>query len=192
MIRFSKMRPGSSGSQRNRRAVDPDLQIQLPVIGERIDSLAGQRIDGVQIPARGDQNAAVLAVLALPVVRAALPADSAPAAAARAERMHPQFFAGGRVQRDQRSAFGRDVRDVIHHQRTEHGSPVRRRVAPGHFELAYIRSVDLLQGRIVRAVRSRPGSPSSPRSASARMLFGQKQKTIPGPQRWSVFSWSPS
>ena len=143
---------GSSGGQRNRRAVDPDLQIQLAVIREGIHGLSRQRVDGVQVPARGDEDAAVFAVFALPVVRAALPGDSAPAAAAGAERMHPQLFAGRRVESNQRPALRRDVRDVIDHQRAEHRSPVWRRVGPCHFDLVHIRSVDLLQRRIVRAV----------------------------------------
>src|SRR5690349_9944478 len=73
--------PRSSRCQRNRRAIDPDLQIELSMIRERVHGLSRQRLDRIKIPGRGDKDAAIAAIFALPVIGAALSTDSAPPSA---------------------------------------------------------------------------------------------------------------
>src|SRR6185437_5759932 len=73
------------GRQRPCCAVQAGFQIQLSMIGERVDKVACQRVDGLQRPTLRNKDASVFAVLAFPIIRAALSGDSTTSARGRAE-----------------------------------------------------------------------------------------------------------
>ena len=69
--------------------------------------------------------------------------------------MDPQFVAGRRVYRDQRTLFGGEVGDVIDHKRTEGvGHIVASGVGPGDVQLVHVAWIDLFHRRIVRGSRT--------------------------------------
>jgi len=69
--------------------------------------------------------------------------------------MRPEFFPGRRIQRHQRALFGRHVGDIIDDDRTKRvGCIVACKIVPGNFQLVDIFCIDLLESRIVRAVRT--------------------------------------
>ena len=103
--------------QRNRRAVDTGFQIQTAMVGEAVDQFPGAGVDGVHESAAVDKDSPVGMVRAFPVIGPA--ASDAASRPSIAESVHPEFFARGRVQRNQRALFRRYVRHVSDHQRTE-------------------------------------------------------------------------
>ena len=75
--------------------------------------------------------------------------------AASTESVHPEFFSRGCVQRNQSALFSRYIRDVPDHKRTKaKTTDLTRVVGPGNFQLVDIFGSNLLEGGIVRAVRT--------------------------------------
>ena len=171
------MRPGVLDPSGDRGAVDAGLQVELPVIRKGVDQLAGARVDGVQHSSGCHQDAPVRAILALPVVRSALARDSAEASS-RSEGVDPEFLAGGRIERDQRALFRRDIGDVVHHQRAECITQfVARLIAPGDLQLFDVARIHLFQRRIVRTVGT------AEILAPPRARLGLESKRRAGPRR---------
>jgi len=137
--------PCAPRCQRRRGAVDAGLQIQLAVIGEGIDQLAGARVDCMQHAAGRDENAPVRSVFTFPVIRTALPGDAAEPAAPL-ETVDPKFFARGGIERDELPLLRGHVRNVIDYQRAERVAQiVSRRITPRHRKVGRIGRVDLFQ-----------------------------------------------
>ena len=153
MIRFSNVRPGVLEARAIGARSIPVFKSSRPWSANDSHVFPGERVDRVEITARGDQYPSIRAIFAFPVVEAALPADPGPAAGS-GKRVNPQFFPARRIQRDQRSLLRRHIGYVIHHQRTERIKAVPSRITPGNLQLADICRRDLLQWRIMRAIRT--------------------------------------
>ena len=128
MIRFSKISPGQAALLLDRRriAIEPFTQIDHAVLAEGRNRLAGLRVEGAQHVQRAEQQPAIRAVGALPVVHAA---DREGLDLGR----RPQLLAGRRVERDERVAAGPRVDDVADDERVEVGVAVG--IRPGDLQL---------------------------------------------------------
>jgi hypothetical protein len=103
-------------------AIEAQPQVDATVDAKRQDRLAGSRVEGLQHVSSTEQQAAIGAVGALPVVHASK--RETPDAI-----VHPELLAGGRVERHQPGAPGSTVDDTARDERVEVG--VARRVGPG-------------------------------------------------------------
>src|SRR4051794_24702897 len=118
------------------------------MVGKGIHQFSGARINGVQETSRSNKDAAVRAILTLPVITPALAGNPAVHAEATGKLVHPKFFARRRIQCDQGALFSRYISNVIDYQRTECViSLVAGWIAPGKLEFVYVLNVNLLQRR---------------------------------------------
>ena len=97
----------------------------------------GLRVDLLEEVVRAENQAAVLAVLALPVVHASTvePLDTL---------VDPDLLSGRRIERHERAVRATAVDDSAHDERIEVG--LTGRVRPGHLKLAHIGLGDLRRG----------------------------------------------
>ena len=94
--------------------VETHSQVDLAVHAERRDGLTGLRVDLLEEVVRAEDQAAVRAILALPVVHAAPVETLNPF-------VDPDFFARRRVQRHERAVRAKPVDDAAHDERIEVG-----------------------------------------------------------------------
>jgi hypothetical protein len=140
--------------QRGRVPSQPFAEVHDAVVAEGHDRLAGPCIDRLQIAVHLEQQPAIRAVLALPVV------DPTRGDAAEA-LVNPDLLAGRRVECDERVVAREHVCDVVDDDRVE---DIRHRVAgrvgPRHAEPLQVGLVDLGQcdvpGVVGRAAEVRP------------------------------------
>ena len=133
--------------QRGRVPPQPLAEVHGAVGAERHDRLAGPGVDRLQVAVHLEQQPAVRAVLALPVV------DPARGDAAQV-LVDPDFLAGGRVDGDERVVPGEHVGDVVDDDRVEHvRDRVAARVGPRHAEPVEVGLVDLAQRDVPGVVR---------------------------------------
>ena len=125
-------------------ASEPFAQIDDAVLAELDDGLAGRGVDLLQVVADAEDEAAILAVLALPVVHAP-PGDPFEAL------VNPDFLPGRSVQRHERTVAAFSVDHAARHDGIEHGLPVG--VGPRDIELRDVRFVDLFEGAELGVVR---------------------------------------
>ena len=129
---------------RLRIAVEPFPQIHHTVLAEARNGLAGAGVEGPQHVQRGEQQPAILAVGALPVVHAA-----------HREALdlgrHPALRAGRRVDGDQRVAAGPRVDHVADDERIEVGVAVG--IRPGDLQRPDVALGDLRGGHEPGTVR---------------------------------------
>ena len=133
------------------------LQVDDAVHAESLDRHAGQRIQRHQLVARRHIDNAVILLAVRPIRHAMagiLPRGVA-AAGAFVDGMHPAHFAGGGIQTDHGAArTGGAIEPAGDHQRRALIDIFRARPqlvrleAPGHFQLAEIVGIDLVQRRI--------------------------------------------
>ena len=149
IMMLRQMRPGLAGiaralvpSARSR----PTRMSDDAVVAERHDRLAGARVDLLEEAVDGEDQAAILAVGALPVVDA-LAGDAVQ------PLVHPELLAGRGVERDERR---RVAAEAVEHAVGEHRAEGRRgvRIEPGHLELGDVGLVDLIERVEVGAVGS--------------------------------------
>src|SRR5262249_2666086 len=110
---------------------------------EGADGLARGGVDLLEVVADAENDAAILAVLALPVVRAAPRHAEQPL-------VNPDLLARRRVERDERAVARLSVDHAARDDRVEERLAVR--ISPGDFELRDVALVDLLQGGEFRVV----------------------------------------
>ena len=126
------------------RQADP--HVDDAVVAERHDRLAGARVDLLEEAVDREDQAAILAVSALPVVDA-LARDAVQ------PLVHPDLLAGRRVERDERR---RVAAEAVEHAVGEHRTEGRRgvRIEPRHLEPGDVGLVDLIERVVIGAVDS--------------------------------------
>ncbi len=117
-----------------RIAIEASPQIDAAVDAKRKNRFARARVDLLQIVGDAEDEPAILAVLALPVVQAAR-------RRALEALFPPELLAGRCVERHERVVEGAGVDDAIDDERVRAGLAVR--VGPGDLELADVGLVDL-------------------------------------------------
>ena len=123
------------------------------MIGKAVDQISGSCVEGVHESASVYKNSPVRMIGAFPVIGPTAP--NAAGSAASTESVHPEFFSRGCVQRNQSALSSRYIRDVPDHKRTKaKTTDLTRVVGPGNFQLVDIFGSNLLEGGIVRAVRT--------------------------------------
>ena len=128
--------------------MEPHLEIDEPLVAEAEDRLSGSGVDRLQEIVDGDEETAVAAIRALPVVETA-PGESGQI------RMDPDLLSGRRVQRDERVVLRQHIHHVVDDDRIEGvGIVVVRRVEPGGFEPSDILLRDLIQSDELRLIRA--------------------------------------
>ena len=161
-------------------AADALAQVDEAVRAERQDRLAGGGVDGLEVVVDLEDQPAIAAVRALPVV------DAAPGDAAQ-PGVDPQLLAGGRVERDERLVLRQHVHRGADDDRIELVDVVvADRVGPRHLQAGDVlrrdlREVDELRGVGAAAVvlplrrrlaaapaRARAGAPASAPAACRR------------------------
>ena len=119
-------------------------QVHDAVVAERHDGLAGARVNLLEEALDGEDQPAVPAVFALPVVDALARDPVQPV-------VNPDFLAGRRVERHDGGVV---PSEAIEHAPREHRAEGRRgvRVEPRHLELGDVRLRDLAQVPEIRAI----------------------------------------
>ena len=127
-------RAGLNASDGRGIAAQSFAQIDHAVLAEVVDGLACRGVDRLQVVVHREDQPAVFAVLALPVVHAA-----------GGHRLHaladPDFLSGLRIERDQRAVAPAAVDHAAGDDRIGAGLAVG--VGPGDRELLDVRLVDL-------------------------------------------------
>src|SRR5439155_3313284 len=98
---------GASCRQRPGGPVYASLEIQLATVCKGVHQFSGARINGIQKACGSNENAAVRAILTLPVVTTPLAGDPAEHAEAAGKLVSPEFFTSRGVECDKRTLFGR-------------------------------------------------------------------------------------
>ncbi len=147
IMMLRQMRPGLAGIARTlvpsaRRR--PTRMSTMPFSPNVRNRFARARVDLLQKAVDREDQPAVLAVGALPVVDA-LARDAAQTV------VYPDLLAGRRVERDER---GPVAPEAVEHVMSEHGTEDRRavRIEPGHLELTDVGLLDLIERVEIRAL----------------------------------------
>ena len=144
---------------RQRRAPEPLTQIHEAVDAKARNRFSCSCVELLQVTARREDDAAIGAVRALPVIE--------PAIGRRAfGRRGPDFPAGRRVEREHRAVLPDHIHHVVDDERAEGEAPrrPRRGMEPLQLELMHVGFIDLPERGILR-----------PLDAAARLAPGRVQ-----------------
>ena len=150
--RFSKTRPGvvdCTSVKRLRIAAQAFLPDRRAVVAERRNRLPGAGIDRAQQVIAGKQQPPVGAILALPVIDAAVGDDSDVGAG----RVGPDLLAGRGIQGDDGVVLRQHVQDAVDHDGLkEILVVVAGRIGPGDLQFGDVGAIDLLERGVLGGI----------------------------------------
>src|ERR1017187_3084402 len=149
VFKYPPRRGGLHQRKRPGVASQPRFQIDAAALAKRQYRLAGPRIDRPQEVVAGKQQAAVGAVLALPVVDP--PVGDNPRV--RTGRIRPHFLACPGVQRDDGVALSQHIHPLVDDDRIEGVlRAIPRRVNPGTLQSVHVRALNLPESGVLRGI----------------------------------------